>query len=148
MPTYTVHSPAGHVTSEQKQSLAREITRAHNEVTGAQTFFAQVIFNDIPQGGWFVGGAELVGKQIFVSAQIRGGRPPELKARLLRKLLDVTAQATGSRSNQVWVYLTELEPAQMAEYGHVLPQPGAEAQWLADLPPGDRALMQSVGRKT
>ena len=32
----------------------------------------------------------------------------------------------------------------MAEYGHVLPEPGGEAAWLESLPDGDRALMQSI----
>ena len=44
MPTYTVFSPAGQLNALQKADIAKNITRVHNEVTGAQTFFAQVVF--------------------------------------------------------------------------------------------------------
>ena len=33
----------------------------------------------------------------------------------------------------------------MAEYGHVLPEPGDEQIWLDRLPAEDRAYMQGVG---
>ena len=35
---------------------------------------------------------------------------------------------------------------QMAEYGHVLPEPGDEQMLLDGLPAEDRAYMQGVGR--
>lgn len=34
----------------------------------------------------------------------------------------------------------------MAEYGHVLPEPGDEQMWLDGLPAEDRADMQGVGK--
>lgn len=146
MPTYTVHSVAGTLTPEHKQRIAREVTRVHNEVTGAQAFFAQVIFQDVPPGNWFMGGAPLANAQLFVHGQIRGGRPLEMKQALLRQLLDVVTAATGLARNQAWAYLVELPPALMAEYGHILPEPGTEAQWLSSLPADDRALMEAIGR--
>jgi hypothetical protein len=33
----------------------------------------------------------------------------------------------------------------MVEYGHVLPEPGDEATWMAGLPEADRARMLAVG---
>jgi hypothetical protein len=33
----------------------------------------------------------------------------------------------------------------MAEYGHVLPEPGDEAAWLAGLPSEDREFMKATG---
>ena len=32
-------------------------------------------------------------------------------------------------ANHVWVYITDLIPRQMVEFGHVLPEPGDEAKW-------------------
>jgi len=145
MPTYTVHSPAGTLDQGQKQQLARDITLAHNGVTGAQTFFAQVMFLDRPQGDWFVGGQPLEGPQVFVHGQIRAGRSGEVKLELLRRLVDVTAEVSGLPRNRVWVYLVDLPAEQMAEYGHVLPLPGTEASWLANLPQEDRDWMESIG---
>ena len=57
MPTYTISAPAGRLTGTQKSQLAREVTRAHPQQTGAQTFFAQVMFVDVPASNWFVGGS-------------------------------------------------------------------------------------------
>lgn len=146
MPTYTVHAASGLLSAEQKSRIAAEITRVHNEVTGAQTFFAQVMFVDVAPGNWFMGGGPCKDAQIFVQGQIRGGRPKELKQSLLKQLLDVLANESGLKRNQAWAYLVELPPSLMAEYGHILPEPGTEAQWLASLPPEDRALMESMGR--
>jgi phenylpyruvate tautomerase PptA (4-oxalocrotonate tautomerase family) len=148
MPTYTVHVHAGALDAPAKARLAAGITRIHNEVTGAQTFFAQVVFNEIAPGNWFMGGAPLEGPQLFLHGQIRGGgRPLELKQRLLRALCDEVAQGAGLPKNRVWVYLVDLEPGLMIEYGHVLPQPGQESQWLAGLPAEDRALMEGMGTR-
>jgi phenylpyruvate tautomerase PptA (4-oxalocrotonate tautomerase family) len=146
MPTYTVHAPAGLLSAGQRQRLAREITRAHHEATGAQTFFAQVLFVDVADGQWFVGGAPLTGAQIFIHGQIRGGRSPAAKQALLRSLLDVAAACSGIPRNRTWAYIVELAPSQMAEYGHALPEPGTEAQWLAALPAEDRAVMEATGK--
>ena len=147
MPTYTVSSPAGHLSPKVKAKVAKAVTKTHNEVTGAQTFFAQVMFQDIPAGDWFVGGEPLQGKQFFVQGQIRGGRTPEMKEKLLLGLRDALATSIGVPASSVWAYLIELPPSHMVEYGHVLPEPGGEAAWLANLPADDRALIEGVGRK-
>ena len=87
MPTYTVTAPAGRLTGAQKATLAHEITRTHNKHTGAQTFFAQVMFVDFLQGNWFVGGVPIDQEQIFLHGQVRSGRPPEVKEALLKACL-------------------------------------------------------------
>jgi hypothetical protein len=53
------------------------------------------------------------------------------------------AQAESGRA--VWVYLNELLPRQMIEFGYVLPEPGDEAVWTSALPEKDRVFMQSIG---
>jgi phenylpyruvate tautomerase PptA (4-oxalocrotonate tautomerase family) len=146
MPTYTVSTHAGALSVEVKQRIASRITQTHNEVTGAQSFFAQVIFVDIADGNWFMGGAPAAPKTVFVHGQIRGGRTADMKLALLAGLLDTVASAAGVLKTSMWVYIVELPPAHMAEYGHVLPEPGSEGHWLAALPAADRALMESTGR--
>lgn len=145
MPTYTVSAHAGALSAEVKQRIASRITRTHNEVTGAQSFFAQVIFADIAQGNWFMGGAPAVPETLFIHGQIRGGRTADMKLALLSGLLGTVASAADVPRTSVWVYIVELPAAHMAEYGHVLPEPGKEADWLAALPATDRALMESTG---
>jgi hypothetical protein len=44
----------------------------------------------------------------------------------------------------VWVYLVELPPHSMAEFGYLLPEPGDEQAWADALSEGDRAWIQSL----
>ncbi|MGN6388766.1 MAG: tautomerase family protein [Burkholderiaceae bacterium] len=146
MPTYRCTTPAGLLDAQQKAAIAREITRIHNAVTGAASFFAQVIFDEVAPGSYFVGGAPLAGEQVFVHGHIRGGRSAVDLKRLLKEMIDGVASASGLPRRAVWVYVTELPPARMAEYGYVLPEPGDEQDWLDSLPAEDRERMLRVGK--
>ena len=146
MPTYTLTAPANRLTTEHKARLAFAITRVHNEVTGAATFFAQVIVNEVPEGNYFVGGRPLADEQIFLHGQIRAGRSVLDRKRLLLALRDAVAEAADAQPSSVWVYLVDLSASDMVEYGHVLPQPGDERTWLEGLPQADRERMLSTGQ--
>jgi phenylpyruvate tautomerase PptA (4-oxalocrotonate tautomerase family) len=147
MPTYFCTSAKGRLTAEQKSKIAGEITRIHAEVTGAPGFFAQVIFNDAQPGDWFMGGAPLKHDHIFVYGHIRAGRAAADKTRMIKLMADAVASAAHAESARaVWVYLNELPPRQMIEFGHVLPEPGDELVWTASLSEQDRTFMQSIGK--
>ena len=45
MPTYTITNSNFNFTEREQKKLAEGITKVHNVVTGANTYFAQVIFN-------------------------------------------------------------------------------------------------------
>src|ERR1700759_1066611 len=143
MPTYTVTAPEGCLTNDQRGAIAREITRVHSETTGAPSYFAQVIFNEVAPGKYFIGGVPLRGRQVFVNGQIRAGRTMAAKDALIAQMLAAVAKAGGLPANQVWIYITDLIPRQMVEFGNVLPEPGDEGTWTAALSPADRAHMQS-----
>jgi phenylpyruvate tautomerase PptA (4-oxalocrotonate tautomerase family) len=144
MPTYIVSAAAGRLSADAKQRIAQDITRIHNQATGAQSFFAQVIFNEVPQGNHFVGGNPLRSEQIFVHGHIRAGRSAERKRELLEGIVDAISKTTSIATRYIWAYLSELPPAQMIEYGHVLPEPGSEQSWLSSLPAEDREYMQGI----
>lgn len=72
--------------------------------------------------------------QVFVNGQIRAGRDVETRQNLLHELLATTAKASALPTHQIWVYLSELPPGQMAEFGHSLPPAGQEEAWLRKLP--------------
>jgi phenylpyruvate tautomerase PptA (4-oxalocrotonate tautomerase family) len=147
MPTYFCTSTNGRLTLEQKSRIASEITRIHGEVTGAPDFFAQVIFNEVRPGDWFMGGAPLTHDHIFVYGHIRAGRAAMDKIRMVKLMAKAVALAVQVESERaVWVYLNELPPRQMIEFGHVLPEPGEETAWAAALPEDDRTFMQSIGK--
>lgn len=145
MPTYTCTVPFNRLTAAQKARMASEITRVHNQVTGAATFFAQVIFQEIVPGNYFVGGEPLAGDQLFLHGQIRAGRSAIDRTTLLRSLHRVVAEASGAEVSSVWVYLVDLPARDMIEYGYVLPEPGDEARWLEALPEIDRQRMEKTG---
>jgi phenylpyruvate tautomerase PptA (4-oxalocrotonate tautomerase family) len=147
MPTYFCTTLEGRLTAEQKGRIAGEITRVHCEVTGAPGFFAQVIFQEVKPGNYFVGGAPLRHDQLFVYGLVRSGRAAVDKSRmiaLMSKAVGDVANVENSRS--VWVYVGELPPRQMIEFGHLLPEAGDETAWTAALSAADREFMQSIGK--
>jgi phenylpyruvate tautomerase PptA (4-oxalocrotonate tautomerase family) len=146
MPTYTVTTTANHLTPRQKTRIAQDITRIHKSVTGAPAVFVQVIFADIDPANHFIAGKPLLHDFIFLQGHIRAGRSPEQKHDLLHQLVVALAEAAAFPKNAVWAYLSELPANQMIEFGHTLPQPGTEAEWLNALPPEDRNLMDRIGR--
>ena len=56
MPTYTVTTSNVNLNSKKQKELAQGITKIHNVVTGANTYFAQVIFNNTKKKNHFMGG--------------------------------------------------------------------------------------------
>jgi phenylpyruvate tautomerase PptA (4-oxalocrotonate tautomerase family) len=142
MPTYTVISVESCLDAPKRAKIASEITRIHSNTTGAPTYFAQVIFTTVAPDCYFVGGNPLRGHQVFVNGQIRAGRSAETKDQLITQLTAAVAEASNLAKRNVWVYITDLVPRQMVEFGHVLPEAGEEGRWAAALPEADRAHMQ------
>lgn len=145
MPTYTVRTPAGRLDAGTRAALAREITHAHTAATGAQGFFAQVVFTELDADQHFVGGVPVAEDLVFVHGQIRSGRSPEQKRILLDALTHAVTATLGVRRRAVWIYLLDLPPTNMVEYGHVLPEAGDELAWLASLETDDRSYLESLG---
>jgi phenylpyruvate tautomerase PptA (4-oxalocrotonate tautomerase family) len=145
MPTYIVSATQNLLTIDQKKRVAKEITRAHSEATGAQGFFAQVIFNEIPRGSHFMGGTQIETDQMYVHGHVRAGRTEEQKKLLLDDIVESVRVITGLEKRYLWAYISELPPSNMVEYGQVLPRPGAESEWLAALPADDRDYMLGLG---
>ena len=133
MPTYIVKYSNFNLSQKQKNSLAREISNTHSKFTGANTFFAQVIFQKNEKNSHFMGGKLVKTKEIFLNGQIRSGRTSKVKKRLILSLRKILIKNTKLRSDFVWVYLEDLLPDQMIEYGKVLPKSGQEKKWFNSL---------------
>jgi len=134
MPTYTVTNSNFNFTSKQQKNLAEGITKVHNIVTGANTYFAQVVFNKTKKHNHFMGGKKVKEPSIFLLGQIRAGRPKKIKDKLISDLRDIVIKNSKLGETQVWVYILDLPPAQMIEYGVVLPDSGKEKEWFSRLP--------------
>ena len=145
MPSYIVTCEEGRLTGSQKSQIAEAVTRAHGDSTGAPYYFARITFNEVKPGNYFLGGAQLDSDQIFVHGTIREGRPTDMKDALMARLTADVAIASQMKPNCVWVYLSELPPNQMVEFGRVLPLHGKEAEWSAALPEAEKARLEKIG---
>ena len=121
MPTYTVVTSNLELNKSKKKSIAEGITKIHSKTTGANTYFAQVIFN-----------------------QIRAGRSKKVKDNLIDQLKKLLAKETELDQSNVWVYIVDLEPSQMVEYGEVLPVSGQEKVWFENLPDKLKKKLKSL----
>lgn len=135
MPTYTVTHSSLDLNPEQKNQIATGITEVHYRVTGANRYFAQVIFNEKSEENHFMGGKTISEPQLFLHGEIRSGRTEEVKKKLILDLRDVLIKASGLDRTNVWVYIIDLLPNQMIEYGEILPASGKEKEWYSNLSP-------------
>ena len=145
MPTYTVTNSNFNLTSKQQKNLAEGITKVHNIVTGANTYFAQVIFNKTKINNHFMGGKKVKEPSIFLLGQIRAGRPKKIKDKLISDLRDIIIKNSKLNETQIWVYIVDLPPSQMIEYGVVLPESGKEKKWFSKLSKKLKLKLSKIG---
>ena len=134
MPTYFVNLSNVKLKKNIKEKLAKQITKIHNKATGANKYFAQVIFNDTKRGNHFMGGKIVSKSEIFIYGHIRSGRTSKVKSKLIKGLREIIKENTKLKKDNIWVYLLDLRPNQMIEYGEILPQSGDEKRWFKNLP--------------
>tara|TARA_B100001113_G_C20806363_1_gene490525 strand:+ start:75 stop:521 length:447 start_codon:yes stop_codon:yes gene_type:complete len=135
MPTYTVRYTNINLSQKQKNSIANDITSTHSKFTGANNFFAQVIFQKNEKNAHFMGGKLVKTKEIFLNGQIRAGRTSKAKKQLILGLRKILVKNTSLKKDFIWVYLEDLLPNQMIEYGEILPKSGQEKKWFNSLTP-------------
>ena len=68
----------------------------------------------------------------------------KIKDELIDQLKKLLAKETALDQSSVWVYIVDLEPSQMVEYGEVLPESGQEKAWFDNLPDKLKKKLQSL----
>ena len=144
MPTYTVTHSNFKLQTKTKVKIAKGITKVHNIVTGANTYFAQVIFNKTKNNDHYMGGKKVREPQLFLHGQIRSGRSAKIKKKLILDLKNTLIKNSKLNETQIWVYIVDLTPAQMIEYGAILPESGGEAKWFKGLSPMLRRKLKKM----
>jgi phenylpyruvate tautomerase PptA (4-oxalocrotonate tautomerase family) len=115
MPTYVCSAALGRLTPVQKTEIAQSIAATHHEETDAPRYLVQVIFHDVAPGNHYVAGRLAPADQIWIRADIRGGRTDEQKSRMLRRIMQDVGRASCAAEDAVWIYLCEIPAANIAE---------------------------------
>ena len=144
MPTYICRAPEGLLGPTSKAALAECITSIHDEVTGGGRKFTQVIFRPSHQDDCYIAGKPLAGPHCVIQGHIRAGRSAVERAALIRAMLPKINEILGVPRYAIWIYLSELPARAMAEFGHMLPEPGDDDAWLAALPDEDRKRLEQL----
>jgi phenylpyruvate tautomerase PptA (4-oxalocrotonate tautomerase family) len=144
MPTYVCSVPNGKLSDLQKQEIATAISHRHSEATGAPPFFVQVVVEEQGTSKRFLGGTA-TDNHIWIRGDIRAGRTEKQRGQIALNVMNDVSRITGNPIDDIWVYLCNLAPTDMVEYGHVLPRPGEEQQWFASLPLSLRKYLESLG---
>jgi phenylpyruvate tautomerase PptA (4-oxalocrotonate tautomerase family) len=144
MPTYVCSIPPKTLTDAQKTQIAVAIGKCHSEATGAHPFFVQVEIDESPTKTRYLGGSP-ANAHIWIRADIRAGRSDEARQKLMLSIMREVSAITGFKEQDIWIYLCNLAPIDMVEYGHVLPPPGQEQVWFENLPAELKAYLTSLG---
>jgi phenylpyruvate tautomerase PptA (4-oxalocrotonate tautomerase family) len=133
VPTYVCWAARGRLTADHKKRIARGITTIHSECTGAPPAFVQTIFTDVDADSHFIGGED-ASDTVWVYGHIREHRDPEIRTAILQQISQLLVDVLGIDATSTWTYINPLVNTDMVEFGHTLPLPGQEAQWIQDKP--------------
>jgi phenylpyruvate tautomerase PptA (4-oxalocrotonate tautomerase family) len=129
MPFYSCNVPAGSLTDNEKDDLARAITRIHAEVTGAPPDLVHVIYNELGAADSYTAGEPST--DIIITGHIRAGRSDPEKQRLLREVAGAGAAITRRPLDSIAVLIRDVPAKYILESGEIVPELGEEDAWLA-----------------
>jgi len=130
MPIYQCSSQIGLLKEAMKPKIAKAITDAHVDATGAPAVFVHVYFNELPPGSAYSAN-EPDTKLSGIQGAIRAGRTLDQKQTLIKRIVNSWCEITGQPKKQVLAGLTEIDSDITIEYGLILPHPGGETEWFA-----------------
>ncbi|UWU76575.1 hypothetical protein N2603_43090 [Bradyrhizobium huanghuaihaiense] len=123
MPLYTVTTPDGLLSAEQREFIAAELVRIHTTTNQVPANLVHSIFLTYPRGHAYV--AENPSPIASIIGTIRTGRAPELKTRLVQAPWKMLQDNTGISDINLSVS-RKVAPSQAMENGAVMPEVGHE----------------------
>jgi len=129
MPIYTCITTEKTLADDTKAALAAQITKIHSSITGAPSTFVHVIFQELPATNVFTDAT--ASQPLLITGVIRAGRADTDKMRLAADISSSSSRIAGIPEERILVNIAD-RPARFAvEGGRVMPEPGAENDWLA-----------------
>ena len=122
MPLYTVTTPDGLLSAQQRDVIAAELTRIHTAAMHVPAHFVHSIFPTYPRGHAYVA-AERSSVASIVGV-IRAGHTPEEKSALVQALWKMFQEKTGVSDRDLSVALQEVPASQAIENGVIMPEVG------------------------
>jgi phenylpyruvate tautomerase PptA (4-oxalocrotonate tautomerase family) len=130
MPLYTCITTTKTLADDTKAALAAEITKIHSSITGAPTSFVHVIFHELPATNVFTDASP--SRPLLITGVIRAGRADGDKVRLATDISSRSSRIAGIPEARIRVNIADRPARFVVEGGRVMPEPGAEDDWLAE----------------
>jgi phenylpyruvate tautomerase PptA (4-oxalocrotonate tautomerase family) len=122
MPLYTVTTPDGLLSDQQRDAIAAELVRIHTAVMHVPANFVHSIFPTYPRNHAYVAADRSPVSSIV--GIIRVGHTPEEKSRLVQALWKMFQDKTGVSDRDLSVALQEVAPSQAMENGVIMSEVG------------------------
>ena len=129
MPLYTCITTTKTLADDTKAALAAEITKVHSSITGAPSAFVHVIFQELPATNVFTDSSP--SRPLLISGVIRAGRADTDKMRLAADISSRSSRIASIPEARIRVNIADRPARFVVEDGRIMPEPGAEDDWLA-----------------
>ena len=132
MPTYVRSVPPEKLRSSQKLEIAKLISDCYSESHRRATVLRAVVIEETEHDRYL--GGQKTSDHVWVRGDIRAGRTEAAREQMMLNIMEDISRITQISQEHIWVYVCNLAPTDMVEYGHVLPLPGKEKGWFENLP--------------
>jgi phenylpyruvate tautomerase PptA (4-oxalocrotonate tautomerase family) len=129
MPVYTCITTTKTLADDTKAAVAAEITKIHSSITGAPGSFVHVIFQELPATNVFTDARP--SQPLLITGVIRAGRADADKVRLAADISSSSSRIAGIPEASILVNIADRPARFVVEDGRIMPEPGAEDDWLA-----------------
>jgi phenylpyruvate tautomerase PptA (4-oxalocrotonate tautomerase family) len=133
MPLYQVLTQDGSLDDAQRAQIALGLTDIHLDLAGGLRQFINVVFQHYPVGCGFNAG--VIGAPMVIGGSIRAGREQAVKTAMMEAISALVISVSNVSPKDLTVSIADVKASNVMEGGHLLPEPGEEAAWLAKVGP-------------